>query len=308
MRSDEMESLKQQLSGLIVDLPAQAPIAYIDLPIHLNIGDLLINQGLEALFASHGRHPDLRLSVYDYESFKHLIGPSHVIVLHGGGNLGDIWEEHEDLRQKVLRDFPSHRIRVFPQTIHFDDIAKARRLATAYSSHNDLKVYVRDRESLEVARTVLGIDCALAPDTAHQLYGDIGSVEPGRDQGRLLFMRRDIEAGGSAPVGGSDWPDLQSVLDRPLHIVFRVAMSLNRSARIQRALLKAWYRYRDGVVSRAVRHFERHCIVATSRLHGAILASLLDIPVEIADNRYGKVSRYCDLWMPNVRQFIAGPK
>lgn len=303
MRDEKMGDLKQQLTGLIADLPAEAPIAYIDLPIHLNIGDLLINQGLEALFAAHGRRPDLRLSVYDYEAFKHLVGPSHVIVLHGGGNLGDIWEEHEDLRQKVLRDFPSHCVRVFPQTIHFDDMAKARRLAAAYSSHADLKVYVRDRESLEVARTVLGVDCALAPDTAHQLYGDIGSAERRLKADCLLFMRRDIEAGGSAPIGGSDWPDLQSVIDRPLHLIFRTAMSINRSTRIQRALLKLWYRYRDSVVLRAVRHFERHRVVATSRLHGAILASLLDIPVQISDNRYGKVGRYCALWMPNVGRF-----
>lgn len=42
-----------------------------------------------------------------------------MILLTGGGSLGDIWFRHQEFRQRVLSDFPNHRMIQLSQAIFF---------------------------------------------------------------------------------------------------------------------------------------------------------------------------------------------
>src|SRR5688572_25887538 len=126
--SASMDGLKQKLGGIASRIPAGAPVVYLDLPIHMNVGDLLINLGAEIFFRDSGVRPRLRLSVNDYKRRMAGISREDVLVFHGGGNMNDIWPRHEELRQTVLRAFPHNRVIVMPQTVHFSDKEKGRTL------------------------------------------------------------------------------------------------------------------------------------------------------------------------------------
>ena len=144
-------------------LPSGTRCALLDFPNHFNVGDSAIWLGEQAWLKRRGCE---LVYVCDTGTFS----PEHltqrdpdVILVHGGGNLGDVWVHHQRFREWVIESFPARRIIQLPQTIHFqwkENVAEARRV---FSAHRDLTLLCRDRESLECARAELGSSCCSAP-------------------------------------------------------------------------------------------------------------------------------------------------
>ena len=57
-----------------------------------------------------------------------------------------------------------------------------------------------------------------------------------------------------------------------------------------------WYRFRDALITGALRRMGNPAAVETDRLHMSILATLLAIPVDLFDNAYGKNAGYAAAW------------
>lgn len=300
--SQAMEGLKEKLSVLIDELPAGAPVVYFDQPLHLNVGDLLINLGLERLLAEHGRFIEHRFSVKDYARNLHHVRDNHVIVLHGGGNLGDLWPNHEKLRQDVVKRFPRNKILVFPQTVHFRDPSKIDDYAAVYRAHPNCKIFLRDHASLALVGQKFRVPCALAPDTAHQLWRNPDMFTPGFDgHGTLTFMRLDREAQDATDRAHSlDWPALITPLTYALAGAWIYTLRFNPSPSLQPALMRGWGQHRDRIIRHSANVFRQYARVRTDRLHALILGCLLGKPVVMKDNNYGKLSSYCDAWMPDL--------
>lgn len=286
------------LAGIV---PPEAPIIYFDVPVHHNLGDLLIYAGTEALMARFGRRITHRFSVLDYRHFLDAVTDRHVLLLHGGGNMGDLWPGHEAMRQDLLRRFRNKTV-VLPQTVHFRD----RAVGAAYREHPDCTVLVRDTVSRRVAEEWMDVKSAVMPDMAHALWwaGDpFGGAPAGR--GELCLRRTDKEAAGNLPAGeGIDWRDVLSMPDRAFRRMLVRAMADNRNALVQRALTQAWRWQRDRLVARATTLFARHAAVRSDRLHAVLLGCLLGKDVSIIDNSYGKLSSYFDTWMPGLTSLV----
>jgi hypothetical protein len=62
-----------------------------------------------------------------------------VILLSGGGNLGDFWVEHQRLREHVVQDFPRHKIIQLPQTMFFLDQGGDRHREGKHDRHQEGK-------------------------------------------------------------------------------------------------------------------------------------------------------------------------
>ena len=63
-----------------------------------------------------------------------------------------------------------------------------------------------------------------------------------------------------------------------------------------RILVHLWIAYSERLVEDAARLFARHDLIVTDRLHGHILACLLNRKNIVLDNSYGKNSRYVTAW------------
>jgi pyruvyl transferase EpsO len=68
-----------------------------------------------------------------------------------------------------------------------------------------------------------------------------------------------------------------------------------------RVMSPLWIWYANRLVADAIRMFARHNLVVTDRLHGHILAALMDMPTLVLDNSYGKNSRYAAVWTARSR-------
>jgi pyruvyl transferase EpsO len=304
-----MAALSQRLDAIVALLPAHRRIVYLDIPDHGNVGDRLIHAGAEAFFARHRVQVGYRCTVYDFNAgyMARALGADTMIVLHGGGNFGTLWPRHQDFREHILRSYPSHRVVVLPQSVHFDRSETAAASAAAFRAHANLTICVRDLASEAAARNFCD-HVLLMPDMAHALWGRFQPGPPTRPE-TLVIARTDHEAAQGAAVLATiegrhtDWPSFLGAGDQR---TVRLLRSLHRRIRRSAAAaflpapLSAGTLEGGLMIRRAVDLLAAHPMLVTDRLHGIILAALLGRPVRYLDNSYGKLSGYVESWLPGL--------
>lgn len=276
-------------------------VAYCDIPVHFNIGDSLIYKGTEVFFERMNSRVILRLSDGNNRLLRRIDQDKDVlIVLHGGGNLGDLYPAHETLRREVVEHFPEHQIIIMPQSAHYRDPSEFERTARLFAAHRRLTLCVRDQFSCDLFYPFLQENVILCPDMAQML--DLRHRYHG-GRGTLALCRRDIEADARTAVkvrdtdpDPVDWDDLVTA---PYKVAFRVTKAVIAAedalgCRLGSAFL--WSLTTDRLVAKAVDTIGNHDLLRTDRLHGVIAAQLLGVPVEHGDNAYRKIARYSSLF------------
>lgn len=292
-----MESIKAELAVISKVLPPYSPIVYVDFPVYENIGDLLIMKGTEQFFSDYQIIVRKRYSMANFR-FTGKIPLDWIIVCQGGGNFGDLYPYFQSFRERIAAAFPDHRIVILPQTIHFKSEAREAESLKLLGNHPDLHLFVRDQPSYQVAKKYLN-HVQLSPDMAHQLYPlQKASTESNKIIG--LFRTDDEWADeGLGPVQCDkkiDWPQLLSFWDVAIIRLLVKGFQVNRLVGNRLPLQQIWYRFADRLIAKAVCLYNDFGQVVTSRLHGHILACLLDKPNLFMDNSYGKNSSYYQAW------------
>lgn len=268
---------------------AGEPYALVDFPDHANVGDSAIWLGEITLLHAVGAGTPAYVCRWDDfdEAALRAACPEGPILIHGGGNLGDIWPHHQRFREYLLERFPDRPIVQLPQSIHFRDPAHRTRFAAQAGRHPDFHLYVRDQPSQMLAERHVDCPVTLAPDSA---FGLGPLPRPGAAECRhLLLLRTDTERAerDDTPLLAlpgavvRDWLEEAPVTapDPTERARQRVARGLNLLALGE--------------------------TVVTDRLHGHILSLLLGIDHVVLDNDYGKVGAYIAAWTrdsPTVRQ------
>ena len=90
--------------------------ALVGFPDSANVGDSAIWLGELAWLREAGVRVVYRCHERDYDA--NILAescPNGLILLHGGGNLGDVWPRFQRLRERVIQDFPRRPIVQLPQ-------------------------------------------------------------------------------------------------------------------------------------------------------------------------------------------------
>ncbi|WP_082083791.1 polysaccharide pyruvyl transferase family protein [Paenibacillus beijingensis] len=297
-----MDELKDRLRQILNVIPSGSKIYYIDYPVHSNGGDLLIMKGTEAFFKAFNIRVQKRYSVLDFPQHAD-IPKDHIIVLHGGGNFGDLYPVHQKLREKIIETYPNHRIVMLPQTIFYHDEKELLKTAAVFNKHKDVHLYVRDTLSYKIATDHFSTcNVYMSPDMAHQLWPIRTSSNP--DKELLCFFRMDIEKTAEQEKlessNKADYLDWVNLYSRSQNKIIRlIAKVMQRSPGLP--MYWVWSKYTDHLVGKAVNRFSRYQMIQTSRLHGHILSCLLNKQNLLLDNSYGKNSNYYLTWTQNIR-------
>lgn len=309
-----MTELKNNLSTIDRFVPPGSKIIYLDIPLHLNVGDILIYKGTENFFRE--RNYTVLARRTDKTSLAYIekltnVDSDVIFLLHGGGNFGDLYPHHQLLRERVVELFPNNKIVYMPQTVHFKDEQKLQASSEIISRHNNLIIFCRDIKSYGILKDKFSDKVYLCPDMAHSLWSVFPKQKKSDLKRNTLWMiRNDIEKTSlkgfvNAPSASEyrDWDDICSNLDR------FVMKSLSKFERINNRIgtnifptVKLWDSYTDSLVARVNDYFLQHKEVITSRMHGHILCCLLDIDTKLIDNSYGKNSSYYNEWTNKVEK------
>lgn len=321
-RPQSLEQLRHETRAVLQALVGpHRDVALLDFPNHQNVGDTMIWRGELDHLAGLGLRVRYRSDIqrFSRELLDKLV-PDGPILLHGGGNFGDLWPDFQRFREQVVSLYPNRRVIQLPQSIEFRDPAAASAANEVFGQHGDFHLLVRDWQSHARARATL-------PDVQVQFCHDAALGWQPRSQGLrtdetvdvLVLARRDHERG----IGISrfvptrpgrrdrtaDWG--LSGIDGLLWRLARVPLGLARTVP-KLATIPAYYpamslayralealNLRDGL-----RLFRGSRVIATDRLHAHVLALLLQKPHVVVDNNYGKIAGVMNASTGDLGEFL----
>jgi len=182
--------------------PTKGPRAIIALAADYgNLGDVALTVAAMKLAAKHlPNHTPYLLTASnifnDLKSTSQASGDEDVILIVGGGNMGNRYTRLEQARVEVIRHFKRQRIISLPQSCDFSDDDAGRKAALvsakAYAQHRNLVLFARDNASLLRMQNIFS-NCrvSLAPDCVHLLQPH----KPAQIGGTLVLLRMDQESG-----------------------------------------------------------------------------------------------------------------
>lgn len=297
--------LKSILKKLLPD--KKVPLALVDFPNHLNVGDNAIWLGEIDLLKDLGFEINYicTVSSYSKNQLKKTLQKNGVILLHGGGNFGDLWMRHENLRRNVISDFPNHQIIQLPQSIHYDNENELSLSKEVLNHHPNLTILARDLKSFDFAKEHFKSNCILCPDMAFGITRLNKSASPPKYD-VLWLIRGDRETRNNSfqlqidnqNEAVTDWSSgYHTQLDTFCSGLFRLVKKFPNSHTFTHSLLlrtatrAARMRFNYGIEL-----LSQSRVIITDRLHGHITCFLLGIPHVALDNSYGKVSGFIETW------------
>ncbi|GAA4434515.1 polysaccharide pyruvyl transferase family protein [Ravibacter arvi] len=299
----------EELKSIIIDKMLHridSDYVLLDLPYHTNIGDTLIWEGEED-FLSLLPYNCLYRSSFD--TFKHKEIPENTIVLmHGGGNFGDLWRPYQDFRLDIVQRYPHNRIIFFPQTVHYSNETLAIRDAEILARHKQLTICARDSRSFNFLKEYFSNEILLVPDMAFCIKADkLEKFKRNVGKNVLLLRRSDQEAvldinygeyiKDESELKSLDWPSME----KPFSIQVLIYKFLRRIRAF--GSIEDWYTQqilRHFLVKTGVEFLSEYKYIYTTRLHGAILSILLNKSFFFFDNSYGKNSSFFDTWLSDL--------
>lgn len=313
MNHDElMMKIKKKLNRIHEVAPKGSQIVYFDYPIHFNIGDLLIYHGTLNFF-NESNYKILHVcSDKIAENFNFPKLESNVIImLHGGGNFGDLYEKHQKFREAVVSFYKKNKIIILPQSIKFNSNEILIESADLFSKHNNVHIYCRDELSASIAKN-FSKNVYLMPDMAHSLWKNtIFNIKQPRNKSinkknYFLYQKRQDKENNTLKVSEVfknyqiyDWYDNILIFAKLASSILSRIEKIALNERIHSFNEKIW-RY---MAYKSIRHsaqiINESAYFVTDRLHGHILAMLLSKEHSALDNNYKKNSMYISTWTKN---------
>ena len=190
--------LKSIIYGLrIVFTTSNKTIFLLGVPLHNNIGDLAITIAEQNLLkkANYKYFTVTTNEVRYYFRVLKLLLKKKTILLHGGGNMGDVWYNEESLRRRIITQIKAKKYIIMPQTLYYsstsDGVSKENESIRVYNKSN-VTLLLRDEFSYDKAcKLYPNANKYLACDTVLTL--DYDSQKKKKNGKALLIFRSDVE-------------------------------------------------------------------------------------------------------------------
>lgn len=292
------------LNPLLPQVPRgeKASVALFDFPYYSNVGDSAIWLGMESYLKKQSRIRTVAVTSHQIGQLPNLPEQA-VILINGGGNLGDLWPRHQLFREKVITHYRHHRIIQLPQSIHFQEAKNQARCRNIFNRHPDFHLLVRDRDSLAQGQNLHDGSTQLCPDMALCLEHLPRSTEPSHPLIGLLRTDKERVTAELAPESAGellvyDW------LEEPVSLIRQITMQVESlQNNYPRWTIHLYGLKRHLYYRLAMQRLQHGCdilcsghVAITDRLHGHILCNLMGIPHVVLDNSYRKISNFRDVW------------
>lgn len=249
-------------------------------PIHGNLGDHAISCAerayLKRLFPECGAlevsSASFLLSPADYQR---VVRKDDIILITGGGFLGDLWENEDRFVKRVIQAFRENQIIVMPQTVYFCDKNKFLETRNFLTDYQNLFLFAREERSYRLfCRLYKKERVFLVPDIVLTL-SEVPRSATAR-HGALLCMRQDKEKAIDDKLYNALCSKLREM-----------GMQMRHVDTVEPGIIS--FRARTRHLDRLLVTFSETRLVITDRLHGMLFSVITHTPCIAIDNMSRKV-------------------
>lgn len=261
-------------------------------PHHANIGDLAIAYSEEKMIKD--LFPNKKLYIMQEEKLdicakkvKNYIKNDDIILLHGGGNIGDTYVTPEKGRRTVISTFPENEIIIFPQTAYFESEEELNTSKKIYNAHKHLIIMAREKMSYEfIKKHFYNTKIYLTPDIVMSLK------ETSNEQrnGILLMFRRDKEKTLGNDITASIIKYVKGHFDS-----YKIS-DMNIGTKPVNNISE---KLRKEILENKFKELQKAKLVITDRLHGMIFSAITETPCVVFDSLTHKIVKSYD-WLKNL--------
>lgn len=280
-----MKKIKKVLDLLSIILKSfiyKEKVYIFGTPIHGNLGDQAIIYA-ERVFLNE-KFKDKK--IIEVEStiakkgmfiLKKVIKSSDLLFISGGGFLGSLWLNEEEMFREVVNNFKDNKIIVFPQTIYFSEDDEGKKILSeskkCYGDNTNLVICCREKYSYDFMKNEFPkIKVILVPDIV--LYLDQYENNTNRENA-LFCIRKDKEK------VKYDYKEIENIL------IEKYGFKIDYTDTVIKE--NVYKNKRNKKLIDKLSQFRNYKIIVTDRLHGMIFAYLTKTPCLVFENRNYKV-------------------
>lgn len=259
-------------------------IIYTLVPTHGNMGDQAIALAtinyLEENFGDYDIVQIYREETYRYlKAIKKIINKDDVIILHGGGNLGNLYPVEERDRRFIIQHLRKNKIISMTQTMNFskdsfgkDELNKSSKI---YNATENLTIIAREKHSYKLMKENFNSNIILNPDIVFYLNNKIDCNKFERTN-IMTCLRNDKES-----VLGSNKEKLITDLKRDYGQVVEFDTVINKTVIKEE---------REKELNKMFDKFLKAKVVITDRLHGMVFCAITKTPCIVTKSLDHKVT------------------
>lgn len=263
-----------------------------------NLGDVAITYAQTEFLKKYTNYQVIEIPISkSLEGFwfvKNHIKSGDIVTTVGGGNMGELYDQIEYIRQLTIRFFPKNKIISFPQTFDFTESnegKKALSIATkVYGKHKKLVIVAREKISYNLMKANFKNNkVILTPDIVLSL-NKVNNSSSER-KGVLFCLRQDKEKSLSKEQNQEIIDIAKSHFSQYQFYDTHIGKNNLTIEERNLELNKIWDKFRNAE------------LVITDRLHGMIFCYITNTPCIVFPNNNHKVKETVK-WLPkdsNIR-------
>lgn len=266
-------------------------IILMGMPYHGNIGDQAIALAEEKIIRKISTNieiiefPEKRLvsSVLEKRNF---INDEDIILMHGGGNIGDTYEVPEEGRRAIIEMFPKNKIIVFPQTAYFDSMDELEKSKKIYNGHKNLTIMAREEKSYKFMKENFNkCKIYLTPDIVMTMREPFNFER----NNVLIMFREDKEK----TLTNEIQEKIQNIIKRKCGNYELSDMHLGED------VTNIYGERREKTVNEKFKQIGTSKLVITDRLHGMIFSAITETPCVVFGSYTHKIKESYK-WLENL--------
>lgn len=215
---------------------------------------------------------------YNLKRVKKIVTKEDLLLLQGGGNLGDLYPDQERVRDKIFKNFSANKIILMPQTIEVSNPVSFFEKLNKQSER--LIILAREEVSYKTIKAHYLGEVFLMPDIVVSLAGKIedGKVNNKVRKGIKLCFRNDIE---EADTTKKLQEEIKSLLDKKELSYEKISMIADKSISVAE---------REEALKKQLELFTGSGLVITDRLHGMIFSYITGTDCIVLPTKNHKVT------------------
>lgn len=253
---------------------------------HGNLGDQALTLAAKKMLSTYlSDYHQVELTVSNLLNQKFTssleVRDSDVVVIQGGGFLGNLWMDIYTALINTIRLFKNNQIIIFPQSYSFtkDDIGEveAKKMEELFLSVKRLDIFARDEISYDLMKKHFTKfkNIYLCPDSVFYLKNDI-NIDEFKRSGALFLLRSDKEKKITEDDFNTMYDIIRNKYDNVSFSDTVISGRINKKNRRSKVLEKL----------NQISKFE---LVVTDRLHGMIFAYLTNTKCIVLPNNNHKI-------------------